>query len=59
MPNISDLLKDAANIFAQLAVAYEDDRKRTQDHLAHLEKKTAENREALRAVAESILNNLR
>ena len=59
MPNISDLLKDAANIFAQLAAAYEDDRKRTQDHLAHLEKKTAENREALRAVAESILNNLR
>jgi hypothetical protein len=58
MSDISDLLKDAANIFAQLATAYEDDRKRTQDQLAHLENKTAENREALRAAAESILNNL-
>ena len=58
MPDIGDLLKDAANIFAQLAAAYEDDRKRTQDHLCHLENKTAENREALRAVAESILKNL-
>ena len=59
MYNISDLLKDAANMFTQLATAYEDDRKRTQDQLAYLENRTAENREALRAAAETILNNLR
>jgi hypothetical protein len=58
MAYISDLLKDAANIFAQLAVAYEEDNKRTQDHLAYLETKTAENREALKVAAEAILNKL-
>jgi hypothetical protein len=58
MPDISDLLKDAANIFAQLAAEYENDRKHTQDQLAHLETKTAENREALRAAAESIISKL-
>ena len=58
MPDISDLLKNAANIFAQLAAEYENDRKHTQDRLAHIESKTAENREALRAAAEAILKNI-
>ncbi len=58
MTDISALLTTAADIFAQLAEAYENDNKRTQNRLSHLEVKTAENREALRAAAEAILKNL-
>jgi hypothetical protein len=58
MSDISDLLKDAANLFAQLAVEYENNNKNIQSQLSHLEVKTAENREALRTAAEAILKNL-
>jgi hypothetical protein len=58
MPDISDLLKDAANIFAQLATAYEEEQRSTRARLDHVEYKTAENREALKAAAEAILKNL-
>jgi hypothetical protein len=58
MPDISDLLKDAANLFAQLAAEYENNEKNIQNQLSNLEVRTAENREALRTAAEAILKNL-
>jgi hypothetical protein len=58
MPDISDLLKEAANVFAQLATAYEEEQRSTRARLDHIEYKTAENREALKAAAEAILKNL-
>ena len=58
MPDIVDLLKSAANIFAELAEAYEHDNDYINERIDAVENKTDKNREALRA-AESILTNLR
>lgn len=58
MTDISDLLKEAANVFAQLAVEHENYNKCIQNRLNELEAKTVENREALKAAAEAVLKNL-
>jgi hypothetical protein len=57
--DVSKLLQNAAGIFAQLATAYENDKKRNEDRLAHIEMTTHENREALRVAAEAILERLK
>lgn len=56
--DVSDLLRNAADIFSQLAEAYEQDKRRNDNRLANIEVKTYENREALKAAAELILDKL-
>lgn len=56
--DIVDLLRNAAGIFAELANAYEEDRRITNSRLDSLENKTERNREALTAAAEMILSKL-
>ena len=55
---VGNLLKDAANIFAQLACAFEDEHERLTDRLAYLENKTEQNKSTLKAIAETILEKL-
>jgi hypothetical protein len=56
---VSKLLQDAAGLFSQLAAAYEQDRRRNEDRLANIEVQTCNNREALTAAAELILERLK
>lgn len=57
--DIGELLRDAANLFANLAATYESDRQRNECRLADLERKTQENRETMLAAAEMIFDRLR
>lgn len=56
--DVSDLLRNAANIFSQLAEAYEQDKRSNDNRLANIEVKTYENRKALKTAAELILDKL-
>lgn len=56
--DISKLLREAANTFVAIAEAYEQDMRQTEDHLAFIEQKTEENREALKSAADAILRTL-
>lgn len=56
--DVAKLLRDTASIFAQLASAFEDEHRRLNDRIDHLENKTKKNKETLKNVAQMILDNL-
>ena len=56
--DVTKLLQDAANIFAQLASVVEGENKRLNDRIDHLENKAERNKETLKTIAQTILNNL-
>lgn len=58
MDRIAKLLQDAASIFTKLACEIENENKRVEDRLCAIEADTAKNRQVLKDVAHTILNNL-
>lgn len=58
MNEIAKLFQDAASIFSKLAYEFENENKQLKDRLCALDVDTAKNKEALRAVARTILENL-
>ena len=56
--DVAKLLQDAANTFAQLATVIKGEHRRLNDRIDHLENKTERNKETLRIIAQTILDNL-
>ena len=56
--DVAKLLQDAASIFAQLASTIEGEHRRLNDRIDHLENKTEKNKETLKNIAQTILDNL-
>lgn len=56
--DVVKLLQNAANVFAQLACTIEGEYKRLNDRIDHLENTTEKNKETLKTIAQTILNNL-
>jgi cell division septum initiation protein DivIVA len=56
--DVTKLLQNAANTFAQLATVIEDENRRLNDRINHLENKVERNRETLKTIAQTILDNL-
>jgi len=56
--DVAKLMQDAANIFAQLASVVEGEHRRLNDRIDHLENKVERNKETLKTIAQTILDNL-
>lgn len=56
--DVAKLLHDAASTFAQLANVIEDEHRRLNDSINHLENKIEKNNETLKTIAQTILENL-
>lgn len=56
--DVAKLLRDAANTFAQLANVIEGEYRRLNNRIDYLENKVERNKETLKTIAQTILDNL-